>query len=118
MGLIQTHKKLQFRCLLIGQKNIYLGCLGIYRHRYLVDGGDIFFPASVPLREVFLLVLLAIGGRSDRSKSLGFLGSFYKFLRIGIVGSSWFLLGVKGVDRVRELIELFGGFRFFIIPCY
>jgi hypothetical protein len=34
------------------------------------------------------------------------------------VGSSWFLLGVKGVDRVRELIELFGGFRFFIIPCY
>ncbi|WP_159250713.1 hypothetical protein [Microcystis aeruginosa] len=57
--------------------------------------------------KIFLLVLLAIGGRSDRSKSLGFLGSFYKFLRIGIVGSSWFLLGVKGVDRVRESIEPF-----------
>jgi len=68
MGLIQTHKKLQLRCLLIGQKNICSGRLGIYRHQYLVDGGDIVFPASVPLREVFLPVLLAIGGRSDRSK--------------------------------------------------
>lgn len=92
-----------------------MGCLGIDTHRHLADAG---LAACGLMLGISSLDPLAIGSRSDRSKSLGFLGSFYKFLRIGIVGSSWFLLGVKGVDRVRESIELFGGFRFFIIPCY